>query len=403
MAYHSRVDLVGLIRSTTYLIQRVVFRPTGHIGRSETFFLRIRPLGELVDMYHTREASDPRDKIYALLGMSSDRQNYAQLSADYTIPWKDLLQQLVRLLVTSNVAVATWDNEEIAVIKGKGSIVGEIISINSSPAIQGKLQVDVLLKAVPGREDQVAKRTLQPFAKSVQIGDLICILEGAPRPAIVRPLADYCAVIAISITPMKFGFPKSEIKSNNVGWRDLVNSTGEFPHDLLLVWDWRMLNKTPGAEKKDYASFISSRLPNHGSLDSQNRVDFSTQAKRAREVMEGVHTWRGRTRQDRYGDQQKGLEERIKELGEDNTTLGAKNQELGGQLLALSSESMGLKEQLKQALDVCQGKEDEIRSWRSMYMMLPKSTGEPGKALSQLAKRLAQYNKLLADIMRDED
>ncbi|KXX73823.1 Heterokaryon incompatibility protein 6, OR allele, partial [Madurella mycetomatis] len=67
MIYKGRADLAGLIRSTTYLIRRIVFRPKYHIGQPGAFSLRIRSLGELVDMYHTREASDPRDKVYALL------------------------------------------------------------------------------------------------------------------------------------------------------------------------------------------------------------------------------------------------------------------------------------------------------------------------------------------------
>uniref|UniRef100_A0A8H7TT34 Uncharacterized protein n=1 Tax=Bionectria ochroleuca TaxID=29856 RepID=A0A8H7TT34_BIOOC len=41
---------------------------------------------ELVDMYHTRKAPDPLDKVYALLGISSDDPNEinaAGLSVDY--------------------------------------------------------------------------------------------------------------------------------------------------------------------------------------------------------------------------------------------------------------------------------------------------------------------------------
>jgi hypothetical protein len=36
-------------------------------------------------MFHTRQASDPRDKVYALLGMSSDDPGKADLQPDYEI------------------------------------------------------------------------------------------------------------------------------------------------------------------------------------------------------------------------------------------------------------------------------------------------------------------------------
>jgi hypothetical protein len=41
-------------------------------------------------MFHTRQASDPRDKVYALLGMSSDNLSKASLQPDYKISWQNL-------------------------------------------------------------------------------------------------------------------------------------------------------------------------------------------------------------------------------------------------------------------------------------------------------------------------
>lgn len=295
MIYENRADLAALIRSATYLIRRIVFRPKYHIGQPGAFSLRIRPLGELVDMYHTREASDLRDKVYALLGMSSDRPSYSQLSVDYNVPWKDLLRQLVRLLTTENISVTTWDDEEISVMEGRGSIVGEITAVNIDQMIEDRQRVDVSLRSTSNQEDWVSQWILQPLAKSIRPGDLICILQGARKPAIVRPYDDYCAVIAISITPMKAGH--NELQNSSVGWRELVKSTAAFPHDLLLVWDWRTPNGTLEAENKDYASFICKRLPSHGKLDLQSRVDASTRSGRTREMMEDISEWKERARE----------------------------------------------------------------------------------------------------------
>jgi hypothetical protein len=53
-------------------------------------FLAIRPLGELLDMFYTYEATERHDKVYALLGMSSDTLNAADLLPDYKVLWKEV-------------------------------------------------------------------------------------------------------------------------------------------------------------------------------------------------------------------------------------------------------------------------------------------------------------------------
>ena len=47
--------------------------------------LYICPLGELMDIYHTYEAINRHDKIYALLGISLDNFSVAGLSPDYWV------------------------------------------------------------------------------------------------------------------------------------------------------------------------------------------------------------------------------------------------------------------------------------------------------------------------------
>jgi len=69
----------------TDLIERTGLRPkytTNSLGR---YSLEIRSLAELVDMFYTRQATNPRDKVYALLGISSDDLSKAGLQPDYTI------------------------------------------------------------------------------------------------------------------------------------------------------------------------------------------------------------------------------------------------------------------------------------------------------------------------------
>jgi hypothetical protein len=61
--------LKNSINQVTFLIRGAIFW-SRHISRDqERFSIDICSLGELIDMYHTHEAKEPLDKVYALLGM----------------------------------------------------------------------------------------------------------------------------------------------------------------------------------------------------------------------------------------------------------------------------------------------------------------------------------------------
>jgi hypothetical protein len=130
-------------------VRGAVFRPRCATGRSGRFSLGICPLGELVDMYHTRKATDRRDKVYALLSMSSDDTSIAGLSANYEISWGRLFQQLINFF-SKRVSVDTWDDKEIAVIRGKGCVLGEVSSVEIDTDWEDRQHVGITWKNASG-------------------------------------------------------------------------------------------------------------------------------------------------------------------------------------------------------------------------------------------------------------
>ena len=84
--YQAHPDLHSLIHSVTYLIRQARFQPTVGVCWSDISFLAIHPLGELLDMFHTHEATERHDKVYALLSISSDALNAADLLPNYKVP-----------------------------------------------------------------------------------------------------------------------------------------------------------------------------------------------------------------------------------------------------------------------------------------------------------------------------
>ncbi|KAF1965285.1 HET-domain-containing protein, partial [Bimuria novae-zelandiae CBS 107.79] len=235
--FETRKDLHGLIHSITYLIRGAIFRPKYATSRSGTNSLNICPLGELIDMYHTRKATKLHDKVYALLGMSSVDGSRAGLSPNYGVEWKELLQQLVKFLLHERVSVEEGPEKEIAVIRSKGCILAQVSSVKSDVTRDNRQKVNIFLKNTPGRlghnKTHDVQWTLNVSAKKVEKGDIVCLLQGAPKPVIVRPCKDYFAVIRIA------AFPKNKpTESGDTEWSELLQSITVFPRDFLLLWDW---------------------------------------------------------------------------------------------------------------------------------------------------------------------
>ncbi|KAN0083077.1 HET domain containing protein [Elaphomyces granulatus] len=212
----SHLDLQSLVCPVIYLIRGTIFRPDYSMGRSGRSSLDICPLSELIDMYHAHEAARRHDKVYALLGMSSDNLSKVNLSPDYEI------------------FVEAWGDREIAVIKSKGCILGKVSSVQSNIAWNDRVGADVIFKNISGHiKDGSAHWTLSASAKSIRDGDIICLLQGASKPTIIRLCKDHFTIIVIAADPENI-----QTGSGYIKWPKLLQSETVFTRDFMLVWDW---------------------------------------------------------------------------------------------------------------------------------------------------------------------
>ncbi|KAK3351880.1 LOW QUALITY PROTEIN: heterokaryon incompatibility protein-domain-containing protein [Neurospora tetraspora] len=213
-------DLWARILSVTYLIRGAIFRRKYVTSQSDNFSLNIRPLGELIEMYHTREAKYRRDKVYALL-------------------------------------VGLSDDKEIACIEGKGCILGEVSSVTRNATWEDRQDVAITWKNASSyicvKEAWGSSWTLPTTVKSVQKGDVVCLLQGASRPTILRPYNDHWAVIMIAVSPAG----DSQATTGDIKWSELLQSITVFPHNFLLIWDWDIdPNKQQDKSNHDYFASI---------------------------------------------------------------------------------------------------------------------------------------------------
>ncbi|KAK4114746.1 HET-domain-containing protein [Canariomyces notabilis] len=221
------------IRPVTYLMKNSISRPNYMIDSSGRVSLGIRPLSELMDMYHTHEASERRDKVFALLGMSSDAPSALQaagLSPDYDVPWEEVLRRLVQFFLGGRVVVDTFPDREFSIIKAKSCLVGKVSSVN------GQRVTTTSTTRRPTSQDPLAwskkEWVSQPSPKAVQKGDLVCYIDGAATSLIIRPFTDYFSVILVSVPALE------ELIIDSGPWRRNEDTTLRSLSDVLLVWTW---------------------------------------------------------------------------------------------------------------------------------------------------------------------
>jgi tetratricopeptide (TPR) repeat protein len=252
--YKTRPDLHNLVRSVTYLIRQANFRPTHGVCWSDMSFLAIRPLGELLDMFHVHEATERHDKVYALLGMSSDALHAADLFPNYDVPWGQVFQKLIKFLLGKRVSLETWDTKEMAVIKSKGFILGKVSLVVPYSGWGDTHKVEITSKNTSKYLGSIkewnASLTLHNSAKSIRPGDLVYIPQGAPSPIIIRICKDHFAVTMITTTPPEY----VRMQSEHVRWSKLLQSVTISPHDFLFVWDW---TRTPEVHE-EYEALVEA-------------------------------------------------------------------------------------------------------------------------------------------------
>jgi ankyrin repeat protein len=217
-----------------YLIRGAIFRPRYQSNETGRFSLNIRPLGELVDMYHTRKATDPLDRIYALIGMSSDDPIASGLNIDYNAKWTDVFHKCVKLALPDQMSVSTWDDTDVAMIEGKGYMLGVVSSVETDSTRDDRQHLEITWQKslhYKAAEGESLRCTLHVSAKPVQVGDAVCHLEGALSPTIIRPNQGFFTVIIIA----------ASLAGNQPEWTKNIKT---FPNQLLLIWDWGAYSRT---------------------------------------------------------------------------------------------------------------------------------------------------------------
>ena len=219
-----------------------------------------------MDMYHTHEATERHDMVFALLGMSSDDLTGAGLSPDYDVPWAKVFMNFLLFVFGKTLPIETLGNGDLAVVKAKGHVIGEVSSVERNISWSDRQEVDATFWNEATKSRDRVLLTFLVSAKPILERDLICLFEHTPELMIVRACKDYFRIIKIAAVPHEADLPleadllhetdlphEADLASDRdystdsshrmneyVNWAESVDLIKTPPREFLLVWDWEM-------------------------------------------------------------------------------------------------------------------------------------------------------------------
>lgn len=219
-------------RQRTNLVPRILGNPTSFWGPS---------LGELLDKFHSREASDERDKIFALLGMCSTESS-GLIVPDYTERWGNVWKRTIKQILGARVIVTTWDDRQQACITAPGTVLGvfdprnpkqhHCFQIHAFEPDHGKLMFGSVHWRASCHKDS--------WCKAVQAGDIVFHIAGAEQPSVIRACGDHFDIVVIALPRPSdttvWPLAKNEAR---IEWEHLLAGGIYGRQDVTLVWDWK--------------------------------------------------------------------------------------------------------------------------------------------------------------------
>ena len=202
----SKTDTVlrSQVYAATSLIRGAFFRPRFEQHKPGRTSLNVFPLSELIDRYHMHEAAKHHDRVYALLGISSDNiDKSGLLPINYQMPWSELSCRLFQFLFGTEAVVESEGNGNLVYIYARGSVLGHVTGISRNAGGQQALRMswsrganDFPINAFRFYDEPFI---CHPTANPILKGDVVCVLKGVENPTIIRQRGDYFSIVCISV------------------------------------------------------------------------------------------------------------------------------------------------------------------------------------------------------------
>ncbi|OAG06464.1 HET-domain-containing protein [Paraphaeosphaeria sporulosa] len=268
-------ELRGTVSSILYLLGDASVLRVNKPTDLEPFRLGICSLSQLVDMFRLREATDPRDKVYALLGIMSQDILKIEIVPDYGVHWDDLFRKLVRSILGLKVEAAwiSHDREGHGQVSAKGCTVGYISSVNVSKSDRQVVSITRTYRCSPsGFRNSIGNTeiwVLHNSAAAVEQGDIVCWLEGSRGATIIRFQGD-CFTIVVAWARFSTAFEKDlfrrgQLSSHHLSheqWMHEALELTQYNRKFVLLWpfhnEWKTQTTEAWASEKQSPELVSS-------------------------------------------------------------------------------------------------------------------------------------------------
>lgn len=161
----------------------------------------------------------------------------------------------MEFILGQDISVETDDNES-AVIKAKGYIIGQVSTVRSDDRQNVNITFAKTFKKETQFSGSITEWTLRASAKSIQEGDIICFLQRASDPTIIKLHKNYLMIVVIAASPLG--------ESGSLGQLEFFKSTTHALRDFLLVWDWgNPLEEIHSQEKYRTLTKTNSQIPQY--------------------------------------------------------------------------------------------------------------------------------------------
>lgn len=242
-------------------------------------------------MYHAHEATKPHDKVYALLGMSSDNLP-ANLTPDYRVKLPTLLHRLVQYILGIHIPDSCWHSlgglsQAIIAFQTPGLILGEVWTlprriIGWGESDREAVEFDVRHTDQPHIPNSIfpprtTHWTVQAPAQPIKKGDIICLLKGSRKPTIVRRTRPYgLRIIVIAARPPEnqeipmTGEGKEGREEGELEWEEFLQGEHDW-QNLYLGWDWE---SRPVTEASVFKEEVGKR-----GVDGRDQLDGETRER----------------------------------------------------------------------------------------------------------------------------
>lgn len=222
--------------------------------------LDIDLLVDLIDRFHIHDATDPRDKIYALWGLSSDSVSIEALKPDYEKSWEDLMKELGKFVFGEN-AVLWTSKKQMIYARSHCCGLGKVERVSTENISNMKQELTITsMRAFTYLDYGYAwSRVIEinGSAEEIQKSDIVLYIPGVKRLVIARPQNYYLRIISVvDSRQVRILTPSHEVSEQYwTSWQPFLESMETPTNEVPLLWSWE---KDQESEDREALRLIES-------------------------------------------------------------------------------------------------------------------------------------------------